>query len=284
MANLLDLTTQKWVRITGKKLSLDKEPWLKSPIGNDDIIGDSYIQNLIKEQGLSKKENQDDFGLIDDWSQFNLSQDEWKKLNPKVKDFYQHTAKYSMEVWSEWCGVFKPFGILLQRLFSRRLRQLNLPTSSLDFSRGMESNIIKLFKNGQPVHTIWYRKINASQEVIYSGVYKPIQKENQGFLKVTFPLPNGNAQVLMRKEVLDGGALLLSSDGKKFGESGFYFTLRNQRGNWWVKHVKSMHEWIKVFEDEKGILRAEHILHFHGAKFLELHYKMTPISPLNQGI
>lgn len=94
-------------------------------------------------------------------------------------------------------------------------------------------------------------------------------------LKVIFPLPNGNASVVMTKKVLSDGSLLLSSDGENFGDNGFYFTLTDHKGNYWAKFVKSMHEWIKVYVDDEDILRADHNLKFYGIPFLNLHYKMT---------
>ena len=94
-------------------------------------------------------------------------------------------------------------------------------------------------------------------------------------MKVIFPLPNGNASVIMRKEVLPNGSLKLSSDGRKFGDNGFYFTLTNHKGKYWARFVRSMHEWITVYVDEENSLRADHHLYFWGLPFLKLHYKMT---------
>lgn len=79
----------------------------------------------------------------------------------------------------------------------------------------------------------------------------------------------------MTKTVEKDGSLLLSSDGKKFGDNGFYFTLTNEKGEYWARFVKSMHEWIRVYEDEENVLRADHNLNFYGIRFLNLHYRMN---------
>jgi hypothetical protein len=42
-------------------------------------------------------------------------------LNDKIVDFYEKTSNYNFEVWSEWCGFFRPFGWLLSIVFSKRL-------------------------------------------------------------------------------------------------------------------------------------------------------------------
>jgi len=57
-----------------------------------------------------------------------------KAIQPAVANFYERAAEYDMDVWSEWSGLFKPFGFLVASLFGRRLEQLNLPLSSLDTS------------------------------------------------------------------------------------------------------------------------------------------------------
>jgi hypothetical protein len=152
-----------------------------------------------------------------------------------------------------------------------------LPLNSLDSSKGIKSEIIKLSKEGKTKWTIWYRKLKSSNDVIYAGIYTTafVPKYNKSLLKVIFPLPNGNASVVMTKKVLLDGSLLLSSDGKTFGDNGFYFTLTDHKGNHWAKFVKSMHEWIKVYVDEENVLRADHNLKFYGIPFLNLHYKMT---------
>jgi hypothetical protein len=78
----------------------------------------------------------------------------------------------------------------------------------------------------------------------------------------------------MTKKVEADGSLLLSSDGRKFGQHGFYFYLTNKNGKHWAKYVRPMHEWIKVYVDEEDIMRADHNLNFYGLRFLNLHYRM----------
>lgn len=276
MENLLDKTTQLWVKATGKRIDPEEYSWLVGPVGGKHFIGDEFISRLISEDHLIQSQDLPNYGLLESIDDLDFSKNERSKLNEKVIDFYENTSNYDIDFWSEWCGFFRPFGHLLFRLFSRRLQQLNLPLSSMDASKGLTSSIIKLKKGNQTKWTIWYRTLKATNNVIYSGIYttcKPKEAE-KNLLKVIFPLPNGNASVIMRKEVCEDGSLLLSSDGKKFGDNGFYFTLTNHRGKYWAKHVKAMHEWIKVYEDKEGFLRANHILHFYGMRFLTLHYRM----------
>ena len=274
-----DKITQVWVKATGRKIEPSEYEWLIGPIGNTDLIKDKFIYELAKNENLEVHKNLPNFGLLDDISQIGLSDQEKELLNSKVCDFYENTSNYDFEIWSEWKGIFKPFGKLLHIIFSKRLQQLNLPLNSIDSAKGIKSEIIKLIdkESYKTKWTIWYRIIKNTNDVIYSGVYTTCKNPNYKIplLKVVFPLPNGNASVIMTKKIKEDGSLLLSSDGKKFGDNGFYFTLTDNKGKYWARFVKSMHEWIHVYEDEENVLRADHNLEFYGFRFLNLHYKMT---------
>jgi len=279
VGHLQDWITQVWVKLTGRRFNPENEPWLFGPIGDTDIIKDKFIEVLAQRDNLQIEQNYNGVGLLETFEDLQLSEEEKKSLNPKVIDFYEKTSNYNFEIWSEWCGFFKPFGWLLFVIFSKRLQQLNLPLSSMQSAKGINSNIIKLVdkESRQSKWTIWYRILKSTNNVIYSGVYTVCEVPNipGRLLKVVFPLPNGNAMVIMRKEILENGSLKLCSDGRKFGDNGFYFTLTNHKGKYWTRFVKSMHEWITVYVDEEQILRADHNLHFYGFPFLNLHYKMT---------
>ncbi len=276
--HLQDWITQQWVKITGRRFDPLKDAWLVGPIGDTDIIKDKFFRDVAEKENLAIIENQVDSGLVESFQSLELTESEKQLLHPAIVDFYEKTSNYHFEFWSEWCGFFKPFGSLLSILFSKRLQQLNLPLSSLHSAKGINSSIVKLVdkQTNETKWTVWYRILKSNNHVIYSGVYSTCTIPNYPgkFLKIVFPLPNGNATVIMRREVLSDGSLKLTSDGKKFGDNGFYFTLTNEQGKYWCKFVRSMHEWIRVYVDEEDILRADHHLYFYGKPFLKLHYKM----------
>ena len=274
-----DKITQVWVKATGRRIDPSDFEWLIGPIGNSDIIKDKFIFELAEKEGLKIQKNLPNVGLLERVEQIGSSYTEKERLNKKVADFYENTSNYDFEVWSEWKGLFKPFGRLLSIIFSKRLQQLNLPLRSIDTAKGLKSEIIKLkSKNDSKAKwTVWYRIMKSTNDVIYSGVYTTCKNPNYDdpLLKVVFPLPNGNASVIMTKKVEQDGSLTLSSDGKRFGDNGFYFTLTDGDGKYWAKFVKPMHEWIRVYEDDENVLRADHHLNFCGMRFLNLHYRMN---------
>lgn len=273
---LTDWITQKWVRITGKKVKINDYLWLASPTGNTDLIGDTFIQELAIRENLNIYRNNINSGLIESIEDLNVNDN--GVLKKEIIDFYENTINYEYEVWSKWNIIFLPFGILLNKLFSKRLQQLNLPLDPLDNASGIKSEIIQLKnENNETVYTIWYRTSKLKKQVIYSGVYATciLPHTNKKYLKVVFPLPNGNAMVLMSINVLPDGSLDLRSEGQRFGESGFYFVVNDKDEILFVKYLKSLHENIHVYLDNEGILRAEHNLFLWGFKFLKLHYRIN---------
>lgn len=276
MENILDKTTQLWVKLTGKKIDPNRYDWLVGPIGDPDKIGDKFIERLASENKLDIISNHPNSGLLESIKELGFSDQELKTIRPEIIEFYEKTSNYEFEIWSEWCGIFRPFGWLLSILFSKRLQQLNLPLNPIESSKGINSKIVKLKSSGRTNWTIWYRTLKSNNRVIYSGIYTTCTPTiyQTPLLKVIFPLPNGNASVIMTKKIESDGSLTLSSDGKTFGQNGFYFYLTDKKGNHWAKYVRPMHEWIKVYVDEDSILRADHNLDFYGLRFLNLHYKM----------
>ncbi len=276
---LQDDITQLWVKITGRKVNPVDFNWLLGPIGNTTIIKDQFFVELAEKENLEIHKNIPNSGLLETIDALGLSAEYKLLLNKKVIDFYENTSNYNFEVWSQWRSIFKPFGKLLSILFSKRLQQLNLPLSTIDTAKGLKSEIVKL-KDKTTKHTkwtIWYRILKSNNNVIFSGIYTSCTNPNfnKPQLKIIFPLPNGNATVLMTITVKEDGSLLLASDGKKFGDNGFYLTLTNHKGNHWARFVRSMHESLRVYTDDEAVLRADHKLKFYGFPFLNFHYKIT---------
>lgn len=273
---LTDWITQKWVQLTGERFDPKTNEWLIGPMGSADKIGGEFYKQTANLENLEIIINEADSGLLKDLD--ILRNNSEVSFDPKVKDFYARTINYGFDVWSEWSGIFKPFGWLLAVIFSRRLQQLNVPLSPMDTSRGVTSDIIQLKhkQTGEAVYRIWLRKKAAAKEVIYAGCYGWCKPPNVDYncIKVVFPLPNGNCTVIMTPETGSDGSLKLTSKGEKFGDPGFYFVLKNYKGLYYTRFVKTMRETIHVYEDENGVLRTDHLLTIWKRRFLKLHYKI----------
>lgn len=271
-----DWITQQWVISRGKKITPEDVPWLIGPFGNIGGIGEDFIKQLAEKEKLVIERNVKSQGLIPSIDVLNLSDTELSDLSQKVIAFYENTADHNLSFTIKWNPVFKFFGILVNRLFSNRIRQLNIPTGNIKNSLSITSEIITL---SDPVlnevkYTIWFRTIQSTGQVIYSGVYGVCKlPSGKMCIKAVFPLPKGNATVIMLPSVGENGELFLDSSGKKFGDAGFYFLLNDSKGNYWSKYVSSFRDRLTVGTENEHMM-AEQVLTLWNKRVLQLNYKI----------
>jgi hypothetical protein len=142
----------------------------------------------------------------------------------------------------------------------------------------MTSNVISMADpaSGKIVETAWVRQLHANDNVLYAGSYSVcnIPGQRSPCVKVVFPLPNGNAIVLMKPEAHADGSLSVKSIGSEFGDPGFYFVVHDGAGMIHARYVPSLKEEIRVYAAEPLTVRADHTLWLWGKEFLRLHYRM----------
>ena len=199
------------------------------------------------------------------------------RLRPEVRDFYEHTSAWRMEVWTQWNPLFQPGGEVISRYFGRRVQQLALPTRPLDVALGMDSRVATIVDAGGEQRAAgWLRTLRSTGEYVYSGCYSTrlLPGTAQPSVHVAFPLQAGNVQVFLRPKVLPGGALELSSPTGVFGQDGAYVVV--ERGNRTHAARAPIHELFRVYVDPEGTLRTDHTLRLWSATVVRLHYKLTP--------
>lgn len=139
----------------------------------------------------------------------------------------------------------------------------------------MSNDVLQLRNpsTGNLEYACWLRRSILSGRVVYAGFYTVCHIEGKPFVKVTFPLPDGNVTVVLRVLALEDGSVKLLSDGKKPGGAGYYRVRKRNSDSVYVKYIP-IKESIHVYEDENGTLRTDHEFWFLGSKLLHLHYKI----------
>lgn len=274
--NFQDWITQQWVIVSGKKINSTEYQWLLGPFGNTNGIGEKFINQLVKNEDLEICKSEHSKGLIKSIDQLNLSSTQLLKLSKNVIDFYENTSSYEFDLKTKWNPFFKIFGYLLKLLFSNRIEQLNIPLKDNKNAKEMNSNIVQLIdkKTKKPKRTIWLRTFKETDQVVYSGVYETCTIPNGiTCIKAIFPLPNGSATVILQPSVGNSGELILKSAGRKIGDSGFYFLLKDKSENLWTKYIKSFKDNLTVSFDD-GKIKTNQILTFYGLKVLNFEYEI----------
>src|SRR5690606_6867728 len=272
--NFQDWITQQWVILFGRKIDEKENDWLLGPFGNTNGIGLRFINQLAVKEQLIIDKNQKDKGLIQSINQLDLSENDLNVLSKDVIDFYENTTNYDFDLKVKWNPFFKTFGRLLKLLFSNRIEQLNVPIENITDSKELKSEIIHLLdaKTNEVRRTIWLRTFKSTDQVVYSGVYETCKiPSGQTCIKAIFPLPNGNATVILNPSVGQNGELILKSSGNKFGDSGFYFLLNDSNGNLWAKYIKSFKDKLVASSQNDRII-VEQTLTLWGLKVLKFEY------------
>lgn len=276
MQKIQDWITQQWVILFGRKIDTINDSWLMGPFGNLDAIDKNYINQLAEQENLIMDTQSDMHGLIPAMSQLHFSRPEYARLSPKVIDFYERTGNYHLKFSVQWNSFFKIFGFLLKKLFSNRLNQLNIPDYNMQSSESITSEIIRLLdaKTNQIKYVFWLRTIASTGQGIYSGAYGICQLPCDKYcIKAVFPLPNGNATVIMTPKVGVNGELILDSSGQKFGDSGFYFLLKDSKGRHWSKYIRSFRDKLIINESDKQ-LSAKQTLTLWNLNVLRFNYEI----------
>lgn len=113
-----------------------------------------------------------------------------------------------------------------------------------------------------------------SGKVIYSGIYGTCTLHSgKTCIKAVFPLPKGNATVIMKPSVGLENELILDSSGKQFGDAGFYFLLNETIHNYWAQFISSFTDQLIVKEKDNH-LQVIQTLELWGYKVSKFTYRI----------
>ncbi|GAB5418677.1 MAG: hypothetical protein Crog4KO_04340 [Crocinitomicaceae bacterium] len=281
--NFQDWITQQWVILLGRKINAKTHSWLIGPFGEVNGIGKKFIEQLAIKEKLSIDDSHEVRGLIGAINQLNLKDDELQRLSKQVVEFYEKTSCYDLQLSVKWNPFFKVFGLLLRLIFSRRIKQLNIPIRRKESSDKLTSEVILLkdTSTNQVKRTIWFRSFQTTSEVVYSGVYETCDTPSgKTCIKAVFPLPNGNATVILTPSVGKNGELILESSGRQIGDSGFYFLLKDSKGQLWTKFIRSFKDKL-VVQEISGQISAIQTLSMWNIRVLTFEYEIKLHHNLN---
>lgn len=282
VSHLLDLGTRKLWRLVGREIALDgAERWLAAPTSRSARVADAWLDaEAARHQGELERDVPT-AGLLPEMSALDGPGFDSARIRAEIRDFYEHTAAWRMEVWSSWSPVFWPAGEVVSRLFAQRVEQLALPMRPLDVARGMDSRITLIRDGaGTQVGAAWIRTLRDGGRHVFSGCYsaRRLPGSDRPSVHVAFPLESGNVQVFLRPTVTDVGGLRLESPPGRFGEDGAYVVVRDGRGGRDFAARAPLHETFHVYVDDDGVVRTDHELRFRHVSAVRLHYKMSRAS------
>lgn len=148
------------------------QAWLDAPMSRASTVGDAWVEGAAAAWGGDVEDDHPGAGLLARLAELDGPSFSAADVRPEIRDFYEHTADWRMEVWTQWSPAFQPGGELVSRLFGKRVQQLALPTRPLEVAQRMDSQIrIITDGDGRQRAAAWIRTLRATGEYVYSGCY-----------------------------------------------------------------------------------------------------------------
>jgi hypothetical protein len=199
-------------------------------------------------------------------------------IDPRVREFYEHTTRFSLDIVPEWRRWVRPGYLLYRRLLARPLGQASVPMNQREATRGIRSRIDTITLDREDVVAVrgWIRSFADNDEPIYVGIYATYRHDGRGYVSVGFPVPQGSFTATLEPRPRPGGGLVLTSRSD-LDHPGHYLTYIDPATRQLTTlAVHGFAEELDVYLDDEDGLRAEHAFWIFGLPFLVLHYRIHP--------
>jgi hypothetical protein len=243
------------------------------------FIGTGYIEALAKATNGVYTRNQAGIGLIDSLDVLQGPNFDPALVNPRIRDFYEHTSHYKLLIVPEWNPFMKPVYRWYKQNLAQTIGQANLPFDIEEAQRGVVSYIDSIeYATTEQAHTVrgWIRAFEATGEAIYVGIYTTVRHDDVGYVSVGFPLPESNFSATLLPVNNGDGGLLLKTQGTGLKFPGHYLSdIDNDTGALTSFKLPTFGEEIDVYVKD-GLLKTDHRFYLGGFKFLTLYYHIEP--------
>jgi hypothetical protein len=268
------------VSLLAERVRAEELPFVVPLEARTGYVGTGYVRQLAEVLGGTYQADAADVGIVASLDDLAGPQFEPAGVEPLVREFYEHTTRFRLDIVPEWRAWVRP-GYLLYRTFvARRLGQANVPMNQRETQRGVRSRIDTITPDGADLIGVrgWIRSFADTDEPIYVGIYTTYRNDGRGFVSVGFPVPQGNFTATLLPLPRPGGGLVLTSRSG-LDHPGHYLSFVDpETRELTTLAVPGFAEQLDVFTDG-GELRAEHAFFLYGRPFLVLHYTIHRKEP-----
>lgn len=276
---LADRASRLVWKSVGRQVDLDgADAWLQSPTAGPGVVRDSWLQAEATRIGGQVVPGSGSDGLLHDFDALAGPEFDPERIDPRIRDFYEHTAGWRMDAWTQWTRGFGIPGSAIETMYGKRVQQLALPVNPLAVAHGVDSAVTRIVDaDGNHAGSAWLRTLRKTGDYMYSGYYRAttLPGSDGPSVHVTFPLEAGNVQVFLKPTTADDGSLRLISPAGAFGRDGAYSLVVEPDATYAAR--APIHEEFHVYVDDEGVLRTDHILKLWWVTAVRLHYRLTPV-------
>jgi hypothetical protein len=264
------------VSLLAERVEASALPFVVPRVAHTGYVGTGYFAALARELGGVHVEDAPDVGIIADLDDLAGPSFDPAAVDPRVREFYQRTARFSLDITPRWRAWVRPGYLLYRTLVARPLGQANVPMNQREALRGVRGRIDTITLPGASAPSVrgWIRSFADTGDPIYVGVYTTYRRAGQGYVSVGFPLPQASFTATLQPRNRPGGGLRLTSHGDT-DQTGHYLAHVDPAGGAVTAlAVPGFAEELDVFVVD-GEIRAEHAFSVFGLPFLVLDYRMA---------
>lgn len=241
---------------------------------NSKYVGADYFKDLARsEEGIFIR-NSLGVGIVESMDNMRGPAFEVELVHPLIREFYEHTSNFKLNIVPEWEMRFKPLFWIFKRYIAQPIGQANLPFNTEEAQEGVVSYIDTIdFKCDDIIDLRgWVRAFEQTGDAIYVGIYTTFQHQGVGYVSVGFPLPDANFTATLLPKNHNESNFLLTSRNTGYPFPGHYLTA-SENDNLTVMRLPTFNEEIEVLVENEQ-LRTEHRFFLAGLNFLTLYYTM----------
>jgi len=235
------------------------------------VIGTNYFQDYARTANLPYNiaTSNNDIGLVPDFDLLRGDDFDPSLVDPKVRDFYEHTSAYDISVSGESNSSYAHFMLGFSKWVAGHIGNGGLPI--LSEAHEVDSQIAEWGYADElgPRPRVWAR----SYPLV--GSYRLVRYNNNGYVTVLFPYPVGNQLSVLKPHNLPGGGLELSPLPDQDSFAGDFFSDTDPDGNILrTRRFRQIGQKIQVFVNpDDGQLETDHFFYeVNGKNGHQLHY------------
>jgi hypothetical protein len=264
------------VSLLAERAAADDLPFVVPLESRTRYVGTGYVRELAATLGGTYQPAAEDVGIVASVDALAGPELEPAQVDPLVREFYEHTTRFRLDIVPEWRLWVRPGYLLYRTLVARPLGQASVPMNQREAQRGVRSRIdtiTSVASDEGPGLDIrgWIRSYADTDEPIYVGIYTTYRDADRGYVSVGFPLPQASFTATLVPRARPGGGLVLTSRSD-LRHPGHYLTFIDPESRELTTlAVPGFSEELDVYVAD-GSLRAEHAFWVFGFPFLVLHY------------
>lgn len=268
---------QENIQLMAERVPRDEIEYVVPFEANSKYVGADYFKDLARNEEGSFIRNLEGIGIVESMENMRGPSCDPDLIHPLIRDFYEHTSDYKLNIKPVWKNRFKLLFWIFKRYIAQPIGQANLPFNTEESQQGVVSYIDTIdFKCDDIIDLRgWVRAFEKSGEAIYVGIYTTFQHQSVGYVSVGFPLPDSNFTATLLPNNHQGSNFFLTSRNTGYSFPGHYLTA-SENENITVMRLPTFNEEIEVFVKNEQLF-TEHRFYLAGLNFLTLYYTMERI-------